>query len=781
MAGLVQRALGLVGLTPQSEAIRLRSQVDRLLADKAQASGVPMSFGQFQIENNKALSTSKKYEIFEDMESDPHVKGALRANQLPLINAEWQIQAASDKPRDVEIAEFVGANLMRQPSERFGREYWSKTTWRQRLTEILSMQQYGFSLFSVSAKPVGTKQVIERVHWMEPSSVDPSGWVLDDEDRLVRVLRTYKDGRDHYRYREALEADQLALYVWDLKGARYEGRPMLRSMYGAWLRKQFVQKMGAILAQKLGSPAVLASYPSSGWDDADVDAFVKFVRSSRNMEAAAEAFFVSKMSSDGQSAKLEYAGAQHNVDRGLPDLIQNENMEISHAASNKSHMLGETESGSRSLGESQSSREMDQIEATVGLVCEFEQQGCGSVPGIIQRLVDANYLNVMEYPQLTASKIGGIEPAEHQAVVACVGAGIIPNTPELRQQVTERLGYSLPDDAYEIQNEMQPSPNDDEPTQTEESAEETADSEQSDSTDMDETRTGAAALSDRILAAGGRFADLLEPLQKGRPKDGHRYPNRLETEYVNLAAVQRTFRVGERDLLSFYRGLRLDMHDELFQLIRDGRLNQRNVNGLRRMAYKGALRATARLRKILTGIAQDGAAHAVQEIVAQFTTGPHKIEAAAERYVDVIGEQVRVRASMDVGAVWNRLLSEMLDQFASLTARNLPAAEMERELTGFVEGLSQKPIDQRARHGATTAYNVGRSAEIKTAADEGVAEYAVRSEILDGNTCSACRNLDGLVMKIDDPDFDRLMPPAECLGGDNCRGFAVALREEVAA
>jgi len=77
------------------------------------------------------------------------------------------------------------------------------------------------------------------------------------------------------------------------------------------------------------------------------------------------------------------------------------------------------------------------------------------------------------------------------------------------------------------------------------------------------------------------------------------------------------------------------------------------------------------------------------------------------------------------------------------------------------------------------AYNQGRAAEIKTAKEEGKARFVLRSEILDENTCSECMKWDGAIFEVGTPAFDEYMPPAQCLGGDRCRGFYVAIPNEM--
>jgi hypothetical protein len=152
-----------------------------------------------------------------------------------------------------------------------------------------------------------------------------------------------------------------------------------------------------------------------------------------------------------------------------------------------------------------------------------------------------------------------------------------------------------------------------------------------------------------------------------------------------------------------------------------------------------------------------------------------------KRYVQQLDDEVRLVAAMDLNQMWDRVLGEMLDAFVRFDRQGLSDTEMESEMQGFLDGLSEKPTEDLARKSAGVSYNQGRSAEILTAADAGDVQFVVRSEILDSNTCATCETLDGFVLEVGTSDYDRWLPPAGCEGGDRCRGFYVALHEGVQA
>jgi len=476
------------------------------------ASGVELGYGTFEYDTNTALQGVAKHAIFDQMEADPHVKGVLLDRALPLLTAEWEIKAASDKPKDVEIAEFCSANLLRTPHDKYGQEYWIETPWKaQRLLEILSMLLDGFALFASTWKRVGSQVVYDRLQWIEPSTIDGTQpWDIDDEDRILAVNRKLTTPQQNFLYDERIEADRLKLYVWDLKGARFEGRSFVRAMYGAWLRKEFILRQSTIAAQKFGAPAPIGHYPES-WTPTQVARFKQFVMSMRG-SSPAEAFGMFPKGADGTEADVKFAGAEvDQVDR-LRGLIDGENSEIHQGARDSSAMLGEGgEGGSRALGESKGKGEIKLTQAISEIVGEWENHGVANLTGVVQELVDRNF-SANAYPELVCSKIDPFE--DFTETLEAWKAGIVPKTPDTRRQICEgTLGLNLPDEAYEIEEPPplppmapgMPAPEPPEPPDDDEQPDEVA-----------------AAAKD---AFGQRIAHLLAPAKEGAPAKGGRFPD----------------------------------------------------------------------------------------------------------------------------------------------------------------------------------------------------------------------------------------------------------------
>jgi hypothetical protein len=119
------------------------------------------------------------------------------------------------------------------------------------------------------------------------------------------------------------------------------------------------------------------------------------------------------------------------------------------------------------------------------------------------------------------------------------------------------------------------------------------------------------------------------------------------------------------------------------------------------------------------------------------------------------------------------MLGEFLGRWVQLDRQGISDAEMEAELQAFMDGLSTKFEDDLARKASSVAYNQGRAAEVLSSNQ---VDFVIRSEVLDANTCQTCAGLDGAIVEVASDDFQALMPPALCEGGDRCRGFYIPVR-----
>ncbi len=619
MGRIADFAASVFDLVPRSEVKALREEVASLAVRnrmRPTSAGTEIIYGQFQYEFLQQLKGDARWDVYDKMEADPHIKQGLDSVLLPLVTGRWEIQAASDKPKDQEIAEFVAANLLRKGSERYGREYWCGTSWTgQRLPEILDMLKCGFALFAKSTREVNGKIVYDRIQWLEPRSVDPHGWELTEDDKLVRVKRTYSNAADQFRFMEPVEANQLALYTWDFRGARYEGRSRLRSLYGPWMRKDAIVRLAVVWAQKAGAPAPIASYPSDFTRDLQlqVELAAKMLRG----QSPAEAYASLPKDKDGNKVEFDFPGAQFGeVDR-LRGLVNGENAEMAHGFSTtKSKLGGEQPNGNRSAAENQSEDEDLVLDAVAQTVCALENDGIANLPGIVQELVSWNFPNVKDYPQLVVTRIGPREDFKTlDPLVKAIQAGIVPLVPSVCKQVTEKFGIELADEEYEKHIADKEAKAKSMAGLFDKTGAPGGDSAQEDAppkpTEEDDV-AASLALSD----VRSRLAPMLEA-DPNAPMLGHRRPNRLESSCCSLAAVQESFRVGAQDATQVLRVVRDDMIRDLMGRLRTGKISPRSLGSMRQSRFRGDSRAVARLSSVLSRVGETGQQHALEELKRQ--------------------------------------------------------------------------------------------------------------------------------------------------------------------
>lgn len=145
------------------------------------------------------------------------------------------------------------------------------------------------------------------------------------------------------------------------------------------------------------------------------------------------------------------------------------------------------------------------------------------------------------------------------------------------------------------------------------------------------------------------------------------------------------------------------------------------------------------------------------------------------RAVAITSELYETRAAIDVDGLLARLEGETIAQLERLFAQGLSAKEVAAEMEAFLGTLSDKPIGEMARRSTAKAFNLGRNLEIQRKADQ--VAFVIRTEILDGNTCGPCSSLDGAKFEVNSDAYFENLPPAQCDGGDRCRGFYLVIGE----
>jgi hypothetical protein len=150
-----------------------------------------------------------------------------------------------------------------------------------------------------------------------------------------------------------------------------------------------------------------------------------------------------------------------------------------------------------------------------------------------------------------------------------------------------------------------------------------------------------------------------------------------------------------------------------------------------------------------------------------------------DRFITELAGEARVATQIAIDEIWAALLDEAIAEYNRAIRSGLSEPDALKAVEAALQRLSPASVDLTARQVAEVAYNEGRDVAAKEAAAAGLAEWVLRSEVLDQLTCEPCSQLDGIQVRIGTTEYEQLMPPARCEGGDNCRGFYVILGNDL--
>src|SRR4030067_2095754 len=121
-------------LGPLEIRMAARKPPPRPPMDEMGATGTQIFGGLLtQQDYNSALIAPTLYDEYDKMRNDGQVKAALTVLKLPLLNADWSVEPASDTAQDQMIAEFIEDDLMNGMT----------VSWLDVLRQALLMLDYG--------------------------------------------------------------------------------------------------------------------------------------------------------------------------------------------------------------------------------------------------------------------------------------------------------------------------------------------------------------------------------------------------------------------------------------------------------------------------------------------------------------------------------------------------------------------------------------------------------------------------------------------------------------
>lgn len=351
---------------------------------------------------NEAVTAT---DLRDMVEKDAQVKAAIMLKILARTSSGWTIEPASDDALDVEIAEYVEAQLSGIPGTMDGF-----------LRRAMMALPYRTSVHEIVYEYIETGRWAGRVGLKALKVKRPEKFELEtDKFGNLTGLKMKKGLNDSV----TLDPEYFVLWAYAHEGD-YQGKSDLRAAYRWWKTKDFIGRMWNIWIERYASPVPVAKYPPSTdpKDKAKLAEFLQTIHSRKSVVVPKE-WEVELLESarDGGDFELSMRYCDRMIARSilLPNLL-----------------LDEGSSGAYALGKVHAETFRWVLDA---LGKEIEHDIVGDQ--IIRRLVDLNFQDVEVYPQF---KFHQIVPANFseltKAIVELVNAGVLEkDEPVIRKRL----------------------------------------------------------------------------------------------------------------------------------------------------------------------------------------------------------------------------------------------------------------------------------------------------------------------------------------------------------
>jgi hypothetical protein len=381
---------------PPPEPISVADYTERIRAGWVPVmglSGTPITSGFIRDlgEYNPKLEGINGIWTYQEMRrGDGQVAGTLRACKLPILSAKWEIvpgdaveagvgsgesgvgktpnsqfptpnshpvsttgagHATASKAK--EVADFVRDNLFNDLEWQDSRGSWHTQDWKDVVRCALRMQDFGVAcveeVMAVDGDRIRVRRLCDRqaltfYRWhTDPHVVDPNlpPFVYDDGETLYALEQWgYRSNRFEY---VLLPTDKACIFTHDQEGANFWGIPLTRAMYPHWFVKKHLERIDAIACERnsLGVPMIMLPPNPSRQD----------VQTAQNWVTQLAAHEKTGLSLPN-GAVFKLVGIEGRIREILPS-IQYHKQQIATSCLAMFMELGQTQTGSRSLGESQ--------------------------------------------------------------------------------------------------------------------------------------------------------------------------------------------------------------------------------------------------------------------------------------------------------------------------------------------------------------------------------------------------------------------------------------------
>jgi len=656
--------------------------------------------GSYSDEYLAELRWPKNIEVYDKMrKSDGQVKAMLLVMELPIRSTGWFIKPASEDDRDKEVAEFVSNNLFSGPPEGLTQHF------DDFLRLALTMLPFGYSVFEI------VFDIKDGMYEWKKFAHRPQRTIREfiyDDEGGPEAIEQVKYGRSSRGVVE-IPIEKLIIFSNRLESGDMRGSSILRSAYKHWKIKDFIYKILNIGIERnlVGTPDMELPEDPSEAEKKKAREIVQNITSGESSGITRPKGFV-----------LDIFEGKRGMMEVLP-YIEHHDQEMSKSILAQFLNLGEGSTGSYALSKDQSDLFLMSLNSTA----KYIKQTFNSYA--IPQLVNLNWgnENLGGYPELDYNPISANEALLDTVHKMVTGQVVAPDD-NIEEWVRDML--ELPEKAEE--DEV-----------GEEGVEASDSSSYNVGLDLQEHKDHDGDC--------GCVDNLLERYENRTFEEGERVWRRDLTAWekeVSLEEIEQQFDSAEELFLEQGDEITQKQIEDLFKrmqkLVEAGELDEIAKIPVR---YRGEF--TDFLSKQQRDLIDFGKEQASDEVgvdpeaISVDNEKRRAVNAKSGVVADNIAQRIKTAMALDC---LTRLEHGETEKSALYGARQAAEDRAERELKGSASAT------------VGDAINDGRS----LTAEQTNVELAQFSAILDDYVCELCEWMDGMIIRLDNPDYDRFSP-----------------------
>lgn len=371
-----------------------------------------------ELEHVPDLLWPQNLPVYRRMGTDGQVKAVTGAIESPVRRFAWALDPNGAPDATVErIAEDLGLPRMGERDRARPRGA-RALLWSHHLRDALRALRYGHYAFNLVVPAVGGQNRLAALSPRPPLTIDR--WDVARDGALIGIAQTV-DGKEQF-----IPAAHLAVYTWEREGANWKGESMLRSLYRPWRAKDTLLRIDLLKNERNGMGVPTPHVTDQSVTPAQIKEAERIASQWRAGENASATMPF--------GIEMRLLGVQGT----LPDTIASaryHDEEMARALGQMVLQLGQTETGSRALGDTFADLALNAIEGVASWIADTATEQ------IVERLVDLN-----EGPDAPAPRIVWEHVEDPELAVAdlalLVERGVI--TPDEGLEDQQRTKYRLP-------------------------------------------------------------------------------------------------------------------------------------------------------------------------------------------------------------------------------------------------------------------------------------------------------------------------------------------------